>query len=80
MDEQQRQAFEQAVARKKQEAEARSQATGTPPGGPPPDDPTAAAIQANERQLIADDQPQDTLSVRDKNTGHGHKTADKWNQ
>ena len=26
------------------------------------------------------DRSQDTLSARDKNSGHGKKTADKWNQ
>jgi hypothetical protein len=33
-----------------------------------------------ERELIADDRPQDEFSVRAKNTGHKKKTADKWNQ
>jgi len=80
MDEQQRKAFEQAVERKKQESEERSHAPSAPRGTPPPSDPAAAGMQANEHQLIADDQPQDTLSVREKNTGHGKKTADKWNQ
>jgi hypothetical protein len=80
MDEQQRKAFEQAVERKKEESERRSHAPSTPRGGPAPDDPAAASMQANEQQLIADEQVQDTFSVRDKNTGHGKKTADKWNQ
>ena len=31
-------------------------------------------------QLFEDNTHQDTLSVRAKNTGHGKKTADKWNQ
>ena len=31
-------------------------------------------------QLLQDSTPQDTLSVRAKNSGHGKKTADKWNQ
>ena len=31
-------------------------------------------------QLFEDNTQQDTLSVRAKNTGHGKKTADKWNQ
>ncbi len=31
--------------------------------------------------LQTDDRgPQDTFSVRDKNSGKGKKTADKWNQ
>jgi hypothetical protein len=33
-----------------------------------------------ERELIADERPQDEFSVRAKNTGHKKKTADKWNQ
>jgi len=42
----------------------------------------AAASKAaqNENQLIDTDESQDTYSVRDKSTGHGKKTADKWNQ
>jgi hypothetical protein len=55
-----------------------------PPGGSPSGDaaPPAAgpprpgpqdAMRGNDRQ-------QDDLSVRAKNSGHGKKTADKWNQ
>jgi hypothetical protein len=33
-----------------------------------------------EEQMRGDDRMQDDLSVRAKNTGHGKKTADKWNQ
>jgi hypothetical protein len=29
---------------------------------------------------LAADRPQDVFSVRAKNSGHGKKTADKWNQ
>jgi hypothetical protein len=39
-----------------------------------------ASARAHERQLLADEQPPDTLSTRAKSTGHGKKTADKWNQ
>jgi hypothetical protein len=31
-------------------------------------------------QMRGDDRVQDDLSVRAKNSGHGKKTADKWNQ
>ena len=33
-----------------------------------------------EEQMRGDDRRQDDLSVRAKNSGHGKKTADKWNQ
>jgi hypothetical protein len=36
--------------------------------------------RAEEQSLIADERPQDELSVRAKSSGHGKKTADKWNQ
>ena len=36
-------------------------------------------VNTSER-LFEDNTHQDTLSVRAKNTGHGKKTADKWNQ
>jgi hypothetical protein len=31
-------------------------------------------------EMRNDDRPQDTLDPRAKNSGHGKKTADKWNQ
>jgi hypothetical protein len=39
-----------------------------------------ARAQAEEESLIGTDRQQDQLSVRAKNSGHGKKTADKWNQ
>ena len=33
-----------------------------------------------EDQMRGDDRVQDDFSVRAKNSGHGKKTADKWNQ
>jgi hypothetical protein len=39
-----------------------------------------AQAEQQERKLIADDTPPDVTSVRAKSTGHGKKTADKWNQ
>jgi hypothetical protein len=35
---------------------------------------------APEEDMRADGRQQDDFSVRAKNTGHGKKTADKWNQ
>jgi hypothetical protein len=32
------------------------------------------------RSMISHERPPDTLNPRAKNTGHGKKTADKWNQ
>ena len=36
--------------------------------------------RAEEQSLIAPERPPDQLSPRAKNSGHGKKTADKWNQ
>jgi hypothetical protein len=33
-----------------------------------------------DEQMRGDDRMPDDLSTRAKNTGHGKKTADKWNQ
>jgi hypothetical protein len=33
-----------------------------------------------ERKVFAADTPPDVTSVRAKSSGHGKKTADKWNQ
>jgi hypothetical protein len=69
MDEKQMEQFREAVDKKNEEAAERSHA-----------DAAAASANANEQQLIDTDENQDTYSVRDKSTGHGKKTADKWNQ
>jgi hypothetical protein len=69
MDEKQREQFREAVERKNQEAIEREHG-----------DAAAASAGAHERQLIDTDEDQDTYSVRGKSTGHGKKTADKWNQ
>jgi hypothetical protein len=34
----------------------------------------------SERELFSAKAPQDVASVRAKSSGHGKKTADKWNQ
>jgi hypothetical protein len=39
-----------------------------------------ARARSEEQSIVADDRQQDQLSVRAKNSGHGKKTADKWNQ
>jgi hypothetical protein len=78
MDPRQQEAFEEAVERKKDESEARSRAQ-RPLGGPPPEDPAGMPEEA-QSSVIEDGRTQDTFSVRDKNTGKGKKTADKWNQ
>ena len=36
--------------------------------------------RAEERSLISDERQPDQLSTRAKSSGHGKKTADKWNQ
>lgn len=39
-----------------------------------------ARARAEEHSLEAADRPPDVESPRAKSTGHGKKTADKWNQ
>jgi hypothetical protein len=79
MDEQQRQAFEAAVEDKKAAAQEASERTGErPPGGS--GNVKLDAAGEGEPGLTGDDRNQDVYSVRDKNSGHGKKTADKWNQ
>jgi len=74
MDEETRARFEAAVERKKDESRARSHQ----PGG---NTPAPATVDGDQHSLISDDRKtQDVYSVRDKNTGKGKKTADKWNQ
>ena len=74
MDEQQREAFAAAVERKKQESEERSHDPG-----PAPD--AGSAVDGDQHSLVSDGRKtQDVFSVRDKNSGKGKKTADKWNQ
>jgi hypothetical protein len=46
-----------------------------------PDSPAPSSVEGDQHSLIsADRKSQDVYSVRDKNSGKGHKTADKWNQ
>jgi hypothetical protein len=39
-----------------------------------------APPRSPEDEMRAKDRPQDALDPRAKNSGHGKKTADKWNQ
>jgi hypothetical protein len=41
---------------------------------------TKGEMADTSRKLFSARTPQDVTSVRAKNTGHGKKTADKWNQ
>jgi hypothetical protein len=68
--------FRDAVDRKSAEAEAASEVPGPNPGR------GGAPVTAEEEQAPRTERgrPQDVRSVRDKNSGHGKKTADKWNQ
>jgi hypothetical protein len=77
MDEQQKQAFEEAVERKKEESEARSRAQ-RPISGPPGEG--GGVAEEIQSDLVDPGTTQDTFSIRDKNAGKGQKTADKWNQ
>jgi len=74
MDSQQRRRFEQAVDRKRAEAQERSRATAGDanehegrPGG-------------QEDEIAARERPQGTVDPRTKSSRHGKVTADKWNQ
>jgi hypothetical protein len=75
MDEEQQDRFKEAVERKARASEAASRERGE---GSPGDE--SAEIQGDQESLRSPAQPQDTFSVRDKNTRHGKVTADKWNQ
>jgi hypothetical protein len=74
MDEQQREAFEKAVERKKQEAEEASRRGGHPTGAPEVDGPGAPP------DLDAPSGSQDQPTPRHKGTRHGQVTAENWNQ
>jgi hypothetical protein len=74
MEPEQQRRFAEAVEDKKADAEARSKQASH---RSPHDSPVREEIKAPE---IERGRPQDTYSVRDKNSGKGKKTADKWNQ
>ena len=75
MDEEQQDRFKEAVERKARASEAASRKRVE---GSPGDE--SAEIQGGQEGLRSPAQPQDTFSVRAKNTRHGKVTADKWNQ
>ncbi len=79
MDPEQQQRFREAVDRKSEAAEEASKHPGQNPRlGSPVTLDSSGQMQPG---LQTDDRSsQDTFSVRDKNSGHGKKTADKWNQ
>ncbi len=74
MDPEQQQRFREAVDRKAEEAEARSK-TGAQHPRTGDVDP-----QSQDEGLASTGYTQDDFDVRDKNSGKGKKTADKWNQ
>jgi hypothetical protein len=80
MDKEQQQRFREAVDRKSEAAEAASKQPGrvNPAANDnvtlDPSGEMQPGLQTNDRSS------QDTFSVRDKNSGKGKKTADKWNQ
>jgi hypothetical protein len=67
-----RKRFGEAVERKKQQSKEASEATAdrTPHG---------SSVEGDQADL-ATDGPQDVRDERQKSSGHGQKTADKWNQ
>ena len=69
MDEEQREHFREAVEKKNEEALRRRHEQAA-----------AASARAHDEQLIDTDESADTTSPREKSSGHGKKTADKWNQ
>jgi ethanolamine ammonia-lyase large subunit len=73
-DEKQLEQFGEAVARKNEAAKAASEQQHA-------DHPNNAQDEAGEQSARVDDaHQQDDRDVRAKNSGHGKKTADKWNQ
>ncbi|MDP9385927.1 MAG: hypothetical protein M3P50_11985 [Actinomycetota bacterium] len=79
MEPEQQKAFREAVDRK---AEAAEEASRHPEQNPRMGDPvTLDASGQMQPGIQTDDRGnQDVFSPRDKNSGHGKKTADKWNQ
>ena len=71
-DERQLDRFGEAVEQKKEEAKRRSEE-------PRPEAQDGATIEGDQENLVTQGN-QDVRDERKKNTGHGKKTADKWNQ
>ena len=73
MDQGQFERFGEAVEQKKEESKRRSEE----PGREAHD---GADVQSDQDSLTDPGRTQDVRDERKKNTGHGKKTADKWNQ
>jgi hypothetical protein len=73
--------WKRALKRKREEA-ARHAAVSPRqgPDGAPRGGGQGGVDPAAERELIAHERPQGVVDPRTKNSGHGQKTADKWNQ
>jgi hypothetical protein len=74
MEREQQERFADAVERKKAEADARARDPAHASPGQP------AVTEGIQASRIEPARPQDTRSPREKNSGKGKKTADKWNQ
>lgn len=70
--------WRRALKRKREEAVRHEAASPrqAPGGGAP----TRGVDPDTERTLAAHERPQDVSDPRTTNSGHGKKTADKWNQ
>jgi hypothetical protein len=69
--------WRRALKRKREEAVSRAGVRQGPDGGGA----HAHGVDAGaERELIAHERPQEVPDPRTKGSGHGQKTADKWNQ
>jgi hypothetical protein len=68
--------FREAVDRKAADAKEASEATQHERRPDVPGD----EGHPTEHDLVAAERPPDVFSVRDKSSGKGKKTADKWNQ
>jgi hypothetical protein len=73
MDEQQFERFGEAVEQKKEEAKRRSEQ-------PRPAARDGEVSQDEQDPLVEPGRAQDVRDERAKSSGHGKKTADKWNQ
>src|SRR3954470_11477240 len=72
MEDDQLERFGEAVEQKKDEAREASERAGQTARG--------SEVDGDEADLTSAARPQDVRSVRDKSSGKGKKTADKWNQ
>src|SRR3954462_123109 len=72
MEDDQLEQFGEAVEKKKQEAKDASENPGQTPRG--------SAVGGDQPDLFSTSRELDGRSPRDKNSGKGKKTADKWNQ